>query len=408
MVASAAPPRPAARGGRQQAPAPTRAFRVGVQSTDEIDYDDSRAMLASTQDLPVLNVPPAGFLQDIYLLSQGTVAGNAVVTVAVREDYPWSTIDTITFEDVNNAPIVGPISGWDLYIINKYGGYVFVDDPRFSPIYRLDTLTGTNATASSWSFCLRIPVELVKRDSLGALPNKSGTAMFKVRIRLAASGSVYTTAPTTLPTVRTRIQQADWWEPDATDLKGRPQAQNPPAVQTTQYWSKIDYAVNAGSLRQKLDRVGYLIRNLLFVLRDSTPLRSTGETDFPDPFLLRVEGNTLMTRLKDIWLHRMADDGYLGQVAGAVTSARTGVADNYVGTAAAIATPSKDNGVYVEPFCKDFSAKPGYETRRGYLATSSAARLEAQGTIGGAGAHTLTVLTNDVAPANGDDAMLTV
>src|SRR6266567_2436779 len=315
---SPARPRPS-RGGAQQ-PAP-RAFRIGVQSTDEIDYDDSRALTASTQDLPVLNVPPAGFLQDLYILSQGTVAGNAVVTVAVTEDFPWRAFDTITFEDVNNAPIVGPISGWDLYIIDKFGGYTANDDPRLSPIYRLDTLGGTNATASSWEYCLRVPVELVKRDSLGALPNKSGTAMFKLRMRLASSGSLYTTPPTTLPTVRTRVQQADWWEPDATDLKGRPLAQNPPAVQTTQYWSKVDYVVNAGSMRQKFDRVGYLIRNLIFILRDSSATRSGGETNFPDPFTLRVEG---------------------------------------------------------------------------------------QGTIGGAGAQTFTVLTNDVAPANGDDAMLTV
>jgi hypothetical protein len=232
--------------------------------------------------------------------------------------------------------------------------------------------------------------------------------MFKVRIRLAASGSVYTTPPTTLPTVRTRIQQANWWEPDATDLKGRPLAQNPPAVQTTQYWSKVDYTVNAGSLRQKYDRVGYLIRNLIHVLRDSGGLRSNGETDFPDPFTLRVEGNNQIVRNKSVWLQRMSDNGYIGAAGGNVAAARTGVADNYTGTLAVINTPAKDNGVYVEPYCLDFAHKPGYETRRGYLATSSAARIEAQGTIGGAGAHTFTVLTNDVAPANGDDAMLTV
>ena len=409
MVMTAARPKPA-RGGTAQQQAP-RAFRIGVQSTDEIDYDDSRALTASTQDLPVLNIPPAGFLQDIYILSQGTVAGNAVVTVAVTEDFPWRAFDTITFEDVNNAPICGPITGWDLYIINKYGGYTFNDDPRMSPIYRLDTLGGTTATASSWEFCLRVPVELVKRDSLGALPNKSGTAMFKLRMRLAASGTLYTTPPTTLPTVRTRVQQADWWEPDAADLKGRPLAQNPPAVQTTQYWSKVDYVVNVGSVRQKFDRVGYLIRNLLFVLRDAsaTP-RASGETNWFDPFTLRVEGNNLIVRLKDVWLQRISDNGYIGDAGGSVAAApRTGIGDNYTGAVAALNTLSKDNGVYVEPFCLDFAHKPGYETRRGYLATSSAARVEAQGTIpGGTGPLTFTVITNDVAPANGDDAMLTV
>jgi hypothetical protein len=382
-----------------------------VQSTDEIDYDETRTLLTSTIDLPVLQIPPAGFLQDIYILAQYTVAGNAVATVAVSEDYPFNLFDTITFEDVNNAPIVGPFTGWDVYVINKYGGYAFVDDARLSPVYRLDTLTGTNASASSAAFVLHIPVELVQRDALGALPNKSGTAMFKLRMRLAASGTVYSTPPTTLGSMRVRVQQADWWEPDAHDLKGRPLAQQPPAVQTTQYWSKVDYTVNAGSIRQKFDRVGYLVRNYIVVLRDSSASskRVNGEANFPDPFILRVEGNTLVTRLRDVWRHRIAADGYIGATpGGSATSTPVSVGDNYSG--ASLGVPAKDNGVYVLPFCKDFCHLPGWETRRGYFETSSAARIEAQGTIGGGGTspYTLTIITNDVAPANGDDAMLTV
>ena len=68
---------------------------------------------------------------------------------------------------------------------------------------------------------------------------------------------------------------------------------------------------------------------------------------------------------------------------------------------------TRDSGVFVEPFCLDFGLKPGAETRRGYLATSAASRLEVQGTIGGSGSHTLQVLTNDVAPAT-DEAQLVV
>lgn len=394
-------------GGQKAAPA-IRAFRIGVQSTDEIDYDETRTLTASTQDLPVLNVPPAGFLQDLYLLVTYTVAGNAVATVVVTEDYPWNLIDTVTFEDVNQAPILGPFTGWDLYIANKFGGYNHVDDPRLSPVYRLDTLTGTNATASSTAFVLRVPVELVQRDGLGSLPNKSGTAMFKLRLRLASSGAVYTTPPTTLGSFRMRVQQADWWEPEQSDLKGRPLAQTPPAVQTTQYWSKVDYTQASGSMRLKFDRVGYLVRNFIFVMRDDVaPTRAGGETDWPDPFQLRIEGNILITRLRDIWRQQMTSYGYLGgHAAGSATATPASIGDNYSG--ANLATPSKDNGVYVQPFCRDFSHKPGWETRRGYLMTSSSARIEALGTVGGTGAKTFTVITNDVAPAGGDDAAITV
>ncbi len=370
-----------AKGG---APAPAaRAFRIGVQSHDEINYDVTAATTVSTQDLAVLNVPPAGFLRGLYVDVVGTTAGNGAATTFAA-DGPFNVIDSITLEDVNSAPIVGPLNGYDLYLINKYGGYMFSDDPKASPSY--SATTGAGATGGSFGFVLRIPVELVNRDAIGCLPSKSGTAMFKLRIRLAATATIYGVAPTAAPSVRVRVQQVTWWDPDPVDLKGRPQAQNPPAVQTTQYWSKSVLNVPAGQIRQPLERVGYLIRNWIFCLRDNAGSRTAGETNWPDPFALQFEANMLITRLARVWRHQMAQ--------------------NYGYSAAIDAAGGRDSGVFVEPFCLDFGLKPGAETRRGYLPTSSAARVEVQGTIGGAG--TLTVLTNDVAPGNGDDASLTV
>lgn len=379
--------KPAAGNGQAKGqPAPAaRAFRIGVQSHDEINYDESRQLLAGTIDLPVLNVPPAGFLRGIYVDVQCVTAGNAA-TVAFAANAPFNVIDTIQLEDVNSAPIIGPLNGFDLYLVNKYGGYFFSDDPKSSPSYSVTT--GAGATGGSFGFILRLPVELVNRDAMGVLPNKSGTSMFKVRTRLAPSATPYTTPPTTAGTVQVRMAQVDWWDPDQTDLKGRPQAQNPPAVQTTQFWSKASPVANPGQLRVQLERVGLLIRNLIFVVTDNAGSRTVGETSFPDPFILQYEANVLITRLKRIWRHQ--------------------IAQNY-GYAAAIDTAEgRDSGVYVEPFNLDFGLKPGAETRRGYLPTSSAARLEVQGTLGGAGTHTITILTNDVSPGNGDDAQLTV
>ena len=278
-----------------------RAFQVGVQSHDEINYDETRTTGTSTLDLPVLNVPPAGFLRHLFVLMEGTTSGNAATTTFAA-DGPFIAIDTIVLEDVNSAPVVGPFTGFDLYLVNKYGGYAFSDDPKLSPAY--NATTGAGGSGGSFSFALRIPLELVNRDALGAMPNKSGTAMFKVRIRLSATATIYGTAPTSAPSIRTRIQQVDWWDPDATDLKGRPLAQNPPAVQTTQYWSKAPYTLNAGAVRQGLERVGYPIRNLIFVLRDSTGSRTQGESDWPDPFILQFEANILITRLAKLWRPR--------------------------------------------------------------------------------------------------------
>lgn len=59
---------PAGAGGRAQPAPKPRAFRVGVQSHEENNYDQTVTMTSSTQDLPVFEPPPQGFLRGITLL----------------------------------------------------------------------------------------------------------------------------------------------------------------------------------------------------------------------------------------------------------------------------------------------------------------------------------------------------
>jgi hypothetical protein len=392
-----------AKQGAKQAPKP-RPFRIGVQSKDEIDYDVTVTGTTTAQDLPVLSIPPAGFLRGLYILCDGLSGNTGTVSVTFKEDGPFVALSSVSLEDVNNQPIVGPFDGYDLYLVNKYGGYAFSNDPRAgaSPVYYALSGAGTTAASPSsaqggaFNFVLRVPVELTQRDGIGSLPNKSGTSMFKLRLRVNTTANLYGTAPGSAWTLRTRVQQVNWWDPPSTDLKGRALAQDPPAVQTTQYWTKSSFTVSAGQTRQPLQRVGFLIRNLIFVLRDTGPTRSgSGDSAFPDPFTLQFEAIAMIVRARALWLRLIAERyGYdVEEVAsGAAITAGVPVAG----------VNSRDKGVYPEAFNLDFGLAPGAETRMGYLPTSSASRLEVQGSFG-TGAGTLSVLTNDVAPANGDD-----
>lgn len=360
---------------------PLRPFKIGAQTIDDEAYDVTVTLTTGSQTLtPQYEVPSTGFLNDIYILVQATTAANAAA-VTFDEDAPFTVIDRVTFTDTNNAEIVGPIGGWDLYIIDKMGGYRFQDNPVASPRYF--ATTGAVATGGSFEFVLRIPIELVPRDALGSLPNKSSSTPFKVKTTVAASTAVYGTAPTNQPTVRFRMTPQSYWEPTANDGSGNPVAPQPPGVNTTQYWNVSDYTVNAGAMSPQLtSSVGFPIRNLYFVLRDSNGSRAQGETDFPDPFKLQLQSNILVDRIKALWQHYLCQDYGLDGAVG----------DGYVG-----ATPTKnakDNGVYVVPFNRDFYPKPGWENRRSYLRTTDGMRLKALGTIGGSGTHKMTVFTN--------------
>lgn len=371
-------------GKKNDAPALVRPFVAGTRRVDKATYDESKALIASTQDLRTYECDPNGFLGGAYLYVTGTTAGNAAA-VTFSANGPFNVIDTITFNDTNNKPMIGPMTGWDLYIAVKFGGYSFQDDAKLSPIYT--AVTGSGATGGSFSFALLLPIELVHRDGLGSLPNKSSSATFDVSIRLSATATVYGVAPTNAPTVRVRIQQFGWMDPNAADMKGNRVAQNPPGVQTAQFWNKQTYSLNAGALSLRLTGIDSYVRNLVFIL-DAAGSRSTGDADFPDPFTLLYETSTPISRIRDVWRHMV------------------GAMYGYNGTTPDVGG-ARDYGVYPESFCHDFAHKPGYETRLGYLPVSSATTLNVSGTIGGAGAHTLTVLVNKVVPANGNPLVLT-
>lgn len=376
---------PNTKGDKRQAAPPPRPFRIGVKSHEEINYDTTVTQTAGTQDLPVLEIPPAGFLRGIFILVEAFSTNSAATSVYTDNNAPFSIIDTITLEDTNSKPIVGPFNGYDLYLVNKYGGYAFNNDPKQSPAYTSAVGAGDNTI----NFVLRIPVELVARDALGALPNKSGTNKFKVRIRIAPISALYSTPPTEAQSIRVRMVQEDWWEPDTTDLKGRPLAQNPPAVQTTQYWTKGVYSIGSGDQRIQVQQgLGYLLRNLIFVNYPNSSVARTSTTDgnFPDPATLQFEANILFDRLRLLW--------------------RDQVAKKFGYTAAVETAGGRDYSVYPLPFNDDFGNQTGSETRRGYLATADASRLEFRGNFGAAA--NFVVLANYVAPSGGDDARITV
>lgn len=371
-----APVATATKAGDKKAQIPLRPFKVGAQSMDDTVYDTTVTTGASTQRLPLYNVPSNAFLEDIYILVQATTVGNAAA-VTFAADGPWIMFDTIRFTDTNNADLVGPCNGWELYVINKYGGYRFSDDPKASPIYSVTT--GAGATGGSFTFCLRLPVELVPRDALGALVNKSASTPYRVVATVAATATIYGVTPTAPPSIRIRMTPINYWQPTPQDGSGNPVAPQPPGMGTTQYWNVTPITINAGAINEPLTAsTGFPVRNLVFVLRDSTGSRATGETDFPDPFRLQLQSNVIVDRIKLLWQHYMAQDyGYTAALSDTVANA-------------------KDNGVYVVPFCKDFYPKPGWENRRTYLRTTDGMRLNMQGTVGGAGSHTMTVLTNYV------------
>lgn len=379
---------PAGKGGTQAGktmPSASRPFITGTREVDKSIYDETRQMLSTgTVNYDTYELDTDGFTSDLYLLVQAVTAGNTA-TVAFNADAPLNTLNRVLFSDTSNKAIIGPMTLHDLYECVKHGGYAFSDDAKTSPVY--STTPGGGATGGSYTLVVRVPIEIVHRDALGSLLNKSASAVYKWDMSLAVSTDVYSTPPTALPTVRVRISQFGWMDPNSTDIRGNAVSQAPPALNTVQYWDKQSFTLNAGNIAQKLNTFSGMARNIIFECRDSTQSRAQGDLDWPDPFTFQYETSLPVQRIKAMWQH------LIGQL---------------YGYNAAVDSPGgRDNGIYPLAYNKDFGLKPGAESRFGYLPVSSATALYMKGFINGSGTHSINVFVNYVNPANGDPRSLT-
>jgi hypothetical protein len=373
-AATVAAPAPArGRAGDRQVIATVPFIRASGEHVEPAGLDIQRTMTASAQDLGVFDVPAYGFLR---ALSVVVTATGGVGAATAHEDAPFNVLQNIALTEPNGAQISAFNTGFDLYLAHKWGGYGFIvgADPKSSPVYSAVDAAG------NFSFLLRLPVELNARDGLGSLPNQNAAATFKLRLTLAASTTVYTTPPaTTLPTVRIRVFQHAWDQPNPSDGNAANQTA-PPAVNTTQFWSTQVYTVNAGSNTIRLTRVGNYLRNIILVLRRGGTSRTTGHSDFPDPATVLLDARPTEILERNILLHQMHErTGFGGQ--GRALDAAQGL----------------NAGVFVRDFTHDFNGALGMENRDLWQPTLGSTRYEIQGSFPNAG--TLTVITNDVAVA---------
>jgi hypothetical protein len=367
--------RPAQPVATPQQPTIMRApFVFGAREKVEPAFPDVNAtMTTAAQQLGPYPVAAGGFLRHILLLVTVTTAGNAA-TVAFKEDAPWSMFDEVTLLDVNGNPIFGPVSGFDCYLSNLIGGYSNQGDPSQSSLYSVTT--GAGATGGSFTFLMRIPVEIVMREGLGSLPNENSAAAYQVRLTLAASTNVYSTAPTTLGSVNVKAYVESWTVPPPVTVTGRPQDDQPLGLGTLSMWSKTVVNLSAGSQTVRFPRMGNWLRNLIFIFRDTTPVRSA-----------TVPGSSLRLMWDQYELLNL-DPRVL----------RHYMSERYRFTSAQLPT-----GVYAMDMTREMDGQPGQELHALWLPTTQATRMELQLVAGAAG--TVSILTNDVIPV-GDGVVM--
>lgn len=361
-------------------PPPNAPFRTGTIRTLSTDgYNQTVTLATTATDLPTYEPTPNAYIRGVWILAQAVAAGNAA-TVVFAGDAPLNAYSSVTFQDANEKPICGPFDSYTLAVINKLGGYFNQGDPRASSQYV--AVAGSGATGGSFTEILYVPLEVVSRDGLGALQNKSGSSQFQLKLTVNTLANIYSTAPTAAPTLKTTLLEDGWLQPKPTDLTGTPLSQAPPQLGTTQYHTRGTYNSLNGSQEVQLTQgLGYPIRNWYFLNYDvSNGTRATGDTDWPDPYQWIFKGTSIVTLPKIIWKDQMTKWFNLYNTT-------------------ADAANGLENGVFVMPFDHDFGLAPGAELRNALLGTQQGDINQLVGSFNGN--SKLYFVANYVAPAGG-------
>lgn len=388
-VKTATPP---TKGNGAAAATPTRPypFPVGVYESTVQDYDNTVVLGATTAAwtapvlAPLWNVSPTGWIRRAWLdftlfFASGNAAG------AFLSDGPFSLVQKITLYDLGGEVVI-QLTGYEWMVMNKFGGYFEIGDPRADLQFVTNAAAGNSQASPAAHFLLALPFEAVARDALGVAQNESKPG-WKVEIFIDSAantvgigGTPFTGAAVT-PQVRVRGFVDSYTEPAAMAPNGRPFAQTPPLPGSLQYWKSENQALPAGTAKYDLSNgIGFPLRNVIYYLHDaSTNGRTTGDADWWDPATLLVGNVNYFTRSKNLWLSLMGRSFGFGALGGAAVPP----ADSPQG---------REFGVFPVWFTQDFGLNPGNELRFKYLDTQVNSLIRITGSLNAAA--TLFAMTN--------------
>jgi hypothetical protein len=260
-------------------------------STLSATQDATLAAMAAGQQYQI-TLQTNAYLE--YLILDVNIVGSnaGASTVKWGPDGPFAIFGQsgIQLTDPANQAIITPISGFKLAQMNKFftdSGCNF-DPARDANFYMLPSAANngsgsTSATAGTANFRLVIPVELRRRDALGALTNSAANEAMHLYLQTIASyaggtdaeNNIFTTAPSAGITVNVSVWQMYWTQPPASIQSGGSAiaaSPTPAGLGTLAFVrsERHNEVSGGGSPTFQLVSVGEVISNIIWTLRTTT------------------------------------------------------------------------------------------------------------------------------------------
>ena len=374
--------RPAIPTSGAKAPAQVIPFTRASRKKSRLVLQTAAVTLNTTvQAIPALQIPAGGFLKRLKLSVVGTTSGNSA-TVAFQADAPFNLLQQISLLSPNGDTLINVIDGFSLYVINKYGA---IGTGKFDPLANPGYSAVASGTGGSFAYEAHIPIETDSRDAFTALQNMAANQSYLLQFSLNTLALVYSTAPTTAPSVVITIVMEYWAAPAPTNADGVMQASFPVGNGSVSLLQVQTPAIVAGSQQNiQLVNVGNVIRTVFLILRNSSAVRD--ETDWPTVSNWYLNNDPLYYKTKSQWRNEMAQQyGY------------------FAGVTAAPTLNALDNGVFVLTDFMNDGGTGDYVVQGGsnrdlYLVTESSTAFNYEAVSWGASASTLFVIEHVIRP----------
>jgi hypothetical protein len=374
---------------RPQGPTPTKnaavlPFAIASRRKTSLGFTTNTVTMSTTganSNVGPQEIPATGFLRYIELIVVGTTAANAA-TVVFAADAPWNAIAYTTLTNASGDSIIVPIDGYMLYLMNKWGALSEdppFSDPRQSPIFSAVAGVGSGL-GGSFAFSLRVPLEIDPETAFGSIPSMASNKSLQLALQIAPTSVVYTTAPTTPPTVQITGYQEYWSMPNADNGRGIAQATQPNGNNSVMIWRLDTPQQGPGDKTYKFANIGNVLRMFILIYRNGSNARA--DSLIPALHQIILNNDTMIYKPDNIWQDDLASAyGYTNAARDAANGLDTGVRPFHY-------------------FMNSVGTVKSSNPRTQYLPTLDTTALNYRATSYGSGMGTLQVLTCEIKPTD--------
>ena len=232
---------------------------------------------------PMVSVPGyyRGFRQ-----TWSVTGGSGAATVATSADAPYNIASLVTLKDAFGTPII-VAPGYETFkLIPMFGSQFGLGVTRDVANLPSFSAVGTGASGTgNFTFSTYLPFEFTK--GYGVISGANASLLPTLTVNVAASSTVYSTAPTTVGTVNVTNDADFYWLPEGVQVQ-------PTGLGTTQQWIYQQCNPTIGSAATttvQLPRLGGYLSTIILEMRDSTGARVDA---FPSRMRIYVDGVPLI------------------------------------------------------------------------------------------------------------------